>query len=1130
MRIHKLTIKNLASIEEAEIDFASGVLANQPLFLICGPTGAGKTTILDAITVALFNKTSRLEAAVSAKYDDDMRGDLPEGLASSSPLRLVRRGAAFALSELIFEGTDGVVYKASWRVDKKKSGTFKSPQWTILRVDSGEVCADKYKLVENAVKEKLGLDFTQFCRTTLLAQGEFTNFLKCSGDKKSEILEKILGDDIYTRVGKDVQRRQSLCNQAVAELKNKIGDVSLAKEDELAEWVRLLDEAKENAQKLNETSNQDAERRLWLVRERDLKHKESNAKDGLAKAEREIQKSDALAARAEVNLWDATSEVRNSLTKRKQLEEKLAQECGKSASLKGKYRSALGALNACKADKERQGRRLKEVENGLNGFLQHTEMLSNSQGILAQLSVLGSYDAEAAQVSREIGILQPQIDVASRKMEAKKKLKEDIEGQYGKAIETTKAKKAEVERVAADGIAIILQKMYEAKAHVGEALRAYESMRLNEESLAKMKKNIKELEVTLLDLRKKKEEAANLAREAKAEHEKLFNNCGIARELMRQLKDGDVCPVCGGIVSGIASHEDGFDLLLKESAQKEEEAEHKLTKATQDLVYVESSKNEADNLVLTTEKLVLSSRNDYSEALRLLTDGLNACGLSMQGGDVTADHLRVILAELDGKCKEQEKRNEEQKEKKKELNMAEEQERKLRDEYDAARSEYDGKRNELSLKSASMTANKDRLAKLRRDADESWERIKASVSYIDGVERNETKALACRLSKDAELRRKLIEDQKHISDSIMAEAKEIDMASRAQANILAIAPKWAVEVPLASDGNVSVTGSWSSLEATVGAWHDVICDLKKDIDRENAAVAHLEAVCPFRHEEILAVMDRHSEADMVDIRKWLNELDGNVKAAKQTLDKAADDVKRHEATRPTMEKGDTIEAVDARIAKSQKESNEFAVLCGTLSEKIRLDSENRKKAAGLIAQLEKAEKKFRLWDALYRFLGDGEGKKFRSLAVSMVMKELLHYANSHLRRLTGGRFELECGRGALDVVIRDAYHCDAAQTPANLSGGESFMVSLSLALGLSSMMGAGNASSDILFIDEGFGTLDSDYLDKVMQMLERLQECGGQRVGIISHVDGLKERIPAQIVVERVDVSKSRVRTVCPSL
>lgn len=146
----------------------------------------------------------------------------------------------------------------------------------------------------------------------------------------------------------------------------------------------------------------------------------------------------------------------------------------------------------------------------------------------------------------------------------------------------------------------------------------------------------------------------------------------------------------------------------------------------------------------------------------------------------------------------------------------------------------------------------------------------------------------------------------------------------------------------------------------------------------------------------------------------------------------------------------------------------------------------------MTVQLKEAEKDYGLWDALYRFLGDGEGKKFRSMAVSMVMKELLHYANSHLRRLTGGRFELECGRGALDIVIRDAYHCDAAQTPANLSGGESFMVSLSLALGLSSMMGAGNASSDILFIDEGFGTLDVDYLDRVMQMLERLQEGVGE--------------------------------------
>ena len=500
MRIHKLTIKNLASIEEAEIGFASGVLANQPLFLICGPTGAGKTTILDAITVALFNKTSRLEAAVSAKYDDDMRGDLPEGLAPSSPLRLVRRGAAFALSELIFEGMDGVVYKASWRVDKKKSGTFKSPQWTLLRVDTGEVCADKYRLVDNAIKEKLGLDFTQFCRTTLLAQGEFTNFLKCGGDKKSEILEKILGDDIYTRVGKDVQRRQSQCNQAVAELKNKIGDVSLAKEDELAEWKRLLEEVKENARKLNEANNQDAERRLWLVRERDLKQKESNAKDEFTKAEQEIQKSDILAARAEVNLWDATSEVRNSLAKRMELEGKLAQECSKSASLKGKYRSALGALDACKADKERQEQKLKEVENGLNEFLRHKEMLSNSQDILALLSVLGSYDADAAQVSHDIGILQPQIDVVRREMEAKEKLKEDIEGQYGKAKETTKAKKADAESVDSDGIATTLQKMYKAKAQVGEALRAQESLRLNEENLAKTKKNIKELESLLMGM------------------------------------------------------------------------------------------------------------------------------------------------------------------------------------------------------------------------------------------------------------------------------------------------------------------------------------------------------------------------------------------------------------------------------------------------------------------------------------------------------------------------------------------------------------------------------------------------------------------------------------------------------
>ena len=116
---------------------------------------------------------------------------------------------------------------------------------------------------------------------------------------------------------------------------------------------------------------------------------------------------------------------------------------------------------------------------------------------------------------------------------------------------------------------------------------------------------------------------------------------------------------------------------------------------------------------------------------------------------------------------------------------------------------------------------------------------------------------------------------------------------------------------------------------------------------------------------------------------------------------------------------------------------------------------------------------------------------------------------------------MESEPGSLVFLIRDAYNGNMSLSPTNLSGGESFMVSLALALGLSTLSSQGRRNSGTIFIDEGFGTLDNDYLNKVMYMLERLQEQTGCQVGIISHVDELKERIPVQIRVNKVDNSRS---------
>lgn len=152
------------------------------------------------------------------------------------------------------------------------------------------------------------------------------------------------------------------------------------------------------------------------------------------------------------------------------------------------------------------------------------------------------------------------------------------------------------------------------------------------------------------------------------------------------------------------------------------------------------------------------------------------------------------------------------------------------------------------------------------------------------------------------------------------------------------------------------------------------------------------------------------------------------------------------------------------------------------------------------------------------------GKRFRVIAQSFILRELLDKANHFLDQLSK-RYELDCQDDSLTILVRDMYFGGSVRPVNMVSGGESFVVSLALALGLSSIGGNGFAT-DMLFIDEGFGTLDSNTLEVVMDTLERLRETGNRKVGIISHVEALCERIPVKILVERNNGSAAKIRMV----
>ncbi len=234
---------------------------------------------------------------------------------------------------------------------------------------------------------------------------------------------------------------------------------------------------------------------------------------------------------------------------------------------------------------------------------------------------------------------------------------------------------------------------------------------------------------------------------------------------------------------------------------------------------------------------------------------------------------------------------------------------------------------------------------------------------------------------------------------------------------------------------------------------------------------------------------------------------------------------RHTAGRPAeATEQDSVEVLAALLSDKEREREEDNRRWGALEQLLKAEEAQRQKLLEKQAEMERLGKDYERWERLNKLFGSADGNKFRKIVLNFMMDELLSHANDHLRRLTD-RYRMESSFGSFVILVRDLHDGGSLRSASSLSGGESFLVSLALALGLSSFNGA-RVTTDILFIDEGFGTLSGNALEPAVSALERLHNSDGRKVAIISHVAALRERIRTQIRVERVDPTKSSIRVV----
>lgn len=322
MKILSIRLKNLASLAgEHFIDFESEPLAHAGLIAIIGKTGAGKSTILDAMCLALFNKIPRLKDSDGKLLDVD-----GSALLTNSPLTVLRRGTGHGFAELCFVAQDQKHYLARWEIKRARenaNGKLQSVQRSLKCLTDGVVVADKTKAVETHIQQITQLSFEQFTRAVLLAQSEVTAFLKARDNERGELLEYLTNSSIFAKIGQLAFEKTKEVRLQREKLESVLGHIEIRSDEEIAELQQRFKQLQQHVQQLENEKNQFRQQQQWFE-QRDKINKDIALKkqdyDLQLKAQENIAKDRYLLSQLET-----FAEIRPIVFQQQQLQKTLQQ-------------------------------------------------------------------------------------------------------------------------------------------------------------------------------------------------------------------------------------------------------------------------------------------------------------------------------------------------------------------------------------------------------------------------------------------------------------------------------------------------------------------------------------------------------------------------------------------------------------------------------------------------------------------------------------------------------------------------------------------------------------------------------------------------------------------------------------
>lgn len=1113
MKLLKLTISNIASVEHAEIDFTGDVLGQAKLFIINGETGSGKSTILDAICLALYNDTPRLSKNIKDKIllNNDQ-------INIFDNRQLLRRNTGKGGVELTFEGNDGKHYRATWSVHRahgKTDGNLSNLKRTLECEGTTYV---KGTEINAAIKEAVGLNFDEFCRTTLLAQGRFTEFLKSDDGNRSAILEKLTGTEVYSRIGQKIYEITRQKADDYSRLKAKIDDVKLLSDDQEQALRADLERSQKEADGLGNESKRLQGIINWIADRQKAEAGKASIESEVRNVESVLQSDQAQQEARTVDDWDKSAKARAQLEQIGSNEKQLAALEGKSTQLAADFARLKSGLKWLEADTKRTEQAAATVQKWIDDNSAHRHMLEQAQTIAAKLRECLQLDRDTMKARRDIDKQQETLAAIGREVKRMKELKTNEERQAETfkteeaALRTDYAKRnpkaIEEKRNKAEARALLLGKTQLAIGRLNQ-LADYEARVQGKVNEAKTKLN--ELKAKEPQLKTEEAQAKERCDRANEQYDKVkLSLDDNIKELRSRLKAGDTCPLCGHVIDGELTTEAFESALLPLQAEREK-AQAALTKAASANGLNAKAANELQKQLADAGTELAKAARDASEARATAKQLWQELELSGEPSEEVAKREMQIASD------------------------AKQQAQKDLDEANTMRDLADGKQKEAEKHSKAVATTDAKLAELREKSATAKARIESleqaiksygqraegNLKWADGVITisgwrdawtRDGQGVIDRIGSEA---KQLSDKEKELNrlNAVMTEAKaNLQNAANRLNDLNTFNSLWGqlpAQEPTKVDG---LADKASILLRHATEWRTARESLKEANDEYHKAVNEFCQSSGIAPERIAMLGTIGAEA-ISGMKQRLGQLNEQLLKLQGRLKAACDTMANLNSQKPEMADGDATESLQQQLDECRKMTNELNQRIGQQRQQLS-DNENTKAQVSSDRQKLKAlEDEWLKWDKLCSDLGDNNGKKLRTIAQSFILRNLLHDANDYMRHFTQ-RYRLTCGTDSLSILIEDNFNGGVRTTANTLSGGEGFMASLALALALARIQGR-EFAVDTLFIDEGFGTLDENCLDTVVSTLERLQSIGGRKVGIISHMEALSARIHTQVQVRR---------------